>query len=328
MNSFLHLSVAIATFVCPDLFPASAHSNVVRLNHKGVRISVGFSPDSKTLAVGGSESFIRLWDVATAKQIKAIGTPNVKAGFTRLSFFPDGTLVSAGWISDDVGKTIGWGGEGIVRTWDVKSGKEKQRVGRGDGIWILATSPNGETIAFNHSNKIYIFNVKKNQIVHTVSAGGAVDSAAISGDNKLLATAHGGGKVRLWDVATGVLVREIHARQVVVTGSQAVAFSPDGKILATTGAKVRLWNAASGEEIATLGTADVTYWCVTISANGRYLAAGASVGVLHLWDFKTHKLVGSWKEGAVSVAISPDGRWLAFGRNIDGAGLIEIGKQK
>lgn len=301
---------------------------IIRLAHKGSRIGVAFSPDSKTLATGADDDQIRLWDVATGKEKRAFRTGRVGAQATQLYYMPDGkSLASTVW--SDV---QGWAG--VVKTWEESSGKEKLVIrGNKGGAALRAVSPDGKFLALlvGGSGKVQLFDIAKDRALHIFPAPAAVDSAIFSWDGKWLATASGGGKVQLWDVASGKQVREIHAKQIVWSGSQAVAFTPDKKILATASAKVRLWNTATGEEIAALGPENETQSHIAISADGRFLASSnMSLGPLRLWDLKTYKVVHSWDVNAYSsLAISPDGNWLAFSDWSDsGVGLIKIGAAK
>jgi WD40 repeat protein len=67
------------------------------------------SPDGKIAATGGDEKSIKLWDIATGKELKSL--PNQKGRIQALAFTPDGkTLASS---ACDVGK------EGEVRLWDM-----------------------------------------------------------------------------------------------------------------------------------------------------------------------------------------------------------------
>src|SRR5713226_453618 len=102
MNSLLGLPLVPWLACFAPLTVASQQPEapkIVRLAHKGIRVGVAFSPDSKTLATGGDDGHIRLWDVATAKEKTSFRAHRARVGVSRLAYFPDGkTLASASWF--------------------------------------------------------------------------------------------------------------------------------------------------------------------------------------------------------------------------------------
>lgn len=97
----------------------------------------------------------------------------------------------------------------------------------------------------------------------------------------------------------------------------SVAFSPDGKLLATgdVNHEIHVWQVADGEQILTCKVDAGWLWCVAFSPNGRWLASSANCTV-NLWDIQTRECIKSFSgytDRVFSVAFSPDGRLLASG---------------
>ncbi len=189
----------------------------------GMDLSMGLSPDGKTLASGSLDNTIRLWNVDTGK------TKMILTGHTdwveTIAFSPDNkTLASA---SDD----------NTVRIWDVVTGEDKMILTQPGGqeekterIRSVAFSPDGETLASACRTTVihlWVIDTGKSKMT-LVGHRHVVSSLAFSPDGNTLASGSMDSDIRLWDAHTGKHKKTLTGHTDWVNN---VAFSPDGKTL-------------------------------------------------------------------------------------------------
>ena len=143
-------------------------------------------------------------------------------------------------------------------------------------------------------------------------------------DGKHLASGSYDGSVILWDAASREVIRKFEAKAGKV---YSVAFSPDGKVLASGHeGDIKLWDVASGRLLQSLKEDAFSVYSLIFTPNGRLLAARSGFAI-NLWDLAKGNMVRSLK-GAGSAAISfssmamsPDGTEIVSG---DGDGSIRV----
>ncbi len=289
--------------------------------------SVSFSPDGKTLASGSGDSTIKLWDVATGKEITTLKGHSdlVKS----VSFSPDGkTLASSG---DD----------NTIKLWDVATRKEITTLkGHSSYVKSVSFSPDGKILASGSSDEtIKLWNVATRKEITTLKGHGkgleygSVFSVSFSPDGNTLASGSWDGIIKIWNVKTGKEITTFKGHNDVL---YSVSFSPNGKTLASSSSEhdhtIKLWDIATKKEITTLKGHDNGFvFSVSFSPDGKTLASGSNDHTIKIWNVNTGKEITTLKGHSSkvdSVSFSPDGKTLASGSEDNTIKLWDVATSK
>jgi len=142
-------------------------------------------------------------------------------------------------------------------------------------VWNLVFSPDSKVLAIGPEGNTKLWHLGSKRVI--VLAEGAALPVAFSPDGQIVATGSF-NEVKLWQTATGESAGTLKGHR---EGIFSVAFSKDGRTLASASEDIKLWNLATRREVASFRQ-DKAFNFVMFSPDGRSLLGGR-VGEGYIW---------------------------------------------
>jgi WD40 repeat protein len=191
-----------------------------------------------------------------------------------LAFSPDGRWLASGSLD----KT--------TKVWDLAAGRELRTFAGKlnvvatefgvDGHWLVMAAAGGAPLDGNTpaESSISLWNpASPDQVRNLAGHKGRAFFAKFSPDGALLAASDGAGLTTLWDVGSGQVVKAfktgwLQARILGGTIGSSLAFSPDGRLLATRTSPATVWDVSGGKEVRRMGQRFPRSWPCSWGSHG------------------------------------------------------------
>jgi serine/threonine protein kinase len=287
------------------------------IGHSRWVTAVAISPNADTIASGGLDDNIKVWNRSTGELLRTL-TGHSKP-INCLSLSPDGQVLVSG--SDD----------DTIRLWQLADGRLlRSLTGHTRDVSSVVISADGQFLASGSEDRtVRLWKLATGEALRSFSGlAGMVRSVALSPDGQFLVSGGLDNQIKLWSLKTNEPVRTLpngHFNSV-----NGVVITPDGKTLvsASKDKTIKVWDLVKGVVVRTLAGHMDSVNAIAISSDGKFLVSGSSDTTIKLWNLETGTLIGTLTEhiSAVNaVALAADGHVLVSGSSDSKVKVWQLG---
>ena len=210
--------------------------------HTGQVKYAAFSPNDSFIVSASMDSTIRIWEVKTGVEIKAL--KGLTSEVLSAEFSPDGKRIVSTFS------------DGTARIWDLKSGALiNTLIGHSNGVNHASYSPDGKQIVTASSDcLIKVWNAENGKLINTFEGHKSmIRRVSFSPDGKLIVSASADTTVMIWDAVSGKPLKVLSGHQDWVNSAE---FSADGKLVVSAADDIKIWDVESGSLVQTFTLKD------------------------------------------------------------------------
>jgi WD40 repeat protein/serine/threonine protein kinase len=303
-----------------------------------------FLPDGETVVVGTTDGSIRLYEVATGRELRRMkandewiysvqqsrdGSRLITGGLDRLIHIWDtasgqplrvisghGGNISGALLSSDEMALFSISNDRTLRCWNLQPSVDRRvLVGHDKEVYTTTFSPDGKLILSGSNDRtLRLWDVATGQTLRVYEGHtDSVTSGIFSPDGSRVMSSATDGTLRIWDTATGQQLQQVDYPDGAAV--YTLMLSPDGKLIGTTSTDktARLWDATTFAPIRTFeGHTNEVYGLMFTQDSKRFVTSSAD-GTVRVWDAATGKEIrrlDASKEAVRGVSLTPDDKYV------------------
>lgn len=273
--------------------------------HEGSITAIALSPNGRTLASGGSDKAIRIWDLATGELLHTFSGRSLWSGdghsdpVTSLTFARNGQDLISG------------GENGTIKIWDLNAAQLFTTLpGQGWGISALGVSGNSQILASGSGDgTVNLWDLETEEPSgELIKHRDRITTLILSPSGVNLASSSYDKTIRLWNLQTRSLINTLRGHTDRVS---AIALTAGWHTLvsASCDKTIRLWNARQGILKATIAAHKDPITSLAISSDEQIFASGSEDSTIKLWDLSTGNYLTTLRQSwsITALCFTPDG---------------------
>ena len=288
-------------FLLPVIVFAQKPEVVVTTGHTEQVNAIAVTADGKTMASGSNDKLVKIWEVATGREIRTLSNNNGRV--VTLEFDATGQYIAALLYSDE------------IKVWNVKTGGLQATFPAPASSESLGFGLNNTRLIFlNENGKVSVANYKDGTVEKNLEVPYPQQMALHPNGEQVFVYSYQGG-IHGFDLLGGTEVSNWKVFDTYKFSVTPIQFDPSGKYLAGAfdqdGEQIRLFDVNKKQLIGTFAQHKTRLTTLAFDAKSKTLFSAAFDGQLIAWDLKTQTVRWQNRPGTFAlqtIAPHPNGK--------------------